>query len=34
MPPLVKNGEIFDMFGSPGNQDVAWLQDHASRPNQ
>ena len=34
MPPLVQNGEIYDMFGSPGNQDVAWLQDHASRPNQ
>jgi len=32
MPPLVPNGFVNDMFSSPGNQDVAWLQDHATRP--
>lgn len=32
MPPLVVGGMIPDMFETPNNQDVAWLQDHASRP--
>jgi prepilin-type N-terminal cleavage/methylation domain-containing protein len=31
-PPLVKGGTIFDQYGSPGNPDVAWLQDHSTRP--
>ncbi len=33
-PPLVANGFVNDNFSSPGNADVAWIQDHASRPNQ
>jgi hypothetical protein len=32
MPPLVPNGFVNDQFSSPGNQDVAWLQYHATRP--
>ncbi|HSU55931.1 MAG TPA: type II secretion system protein [Candidatus Dormibacteraeota bacterium] len=32
MPPLQNEGEVDDWFDSPENQDVAWLQDHASRP--
>ena len=32
MPPVVQGGFVFDMFSSPDNQDVAWLQDHATRP--
>src|SRR5262249_23580186 len=32
MPPLVQNGLIWDYYTSPGNQDVAWIQDHATRP--
>jgi prepilin-type N-terminal cleavage/methylation domain-containing protein len=31
-PPLVVGGMINDEFDSPGNEDVAWIQDHASRP--
>jgi prepilin-type N-terminal cleavage/methylation domain-containing protein len=31
-PPIVDGGMIPDMFTSPGNRDVAWLQDHATRP--
>jgi len=31
-PPLVKNGQVTDGFDSPRNPDVAWLQDHATRP--
>lgn len=34
MPPLLHNGEVPDQFRSPGNQDVLWLQDHATRPKQ
>ncbi len=34
MPPLVQGGLINDTYQSPGNPDVAWLQDHASRPKQ
>jgi prepilin-type N-terminal cleavage/methylation domain-containing protein len=33
MPPLVEGGYVNDQFSSPGNPDVAWLQDHATRPN-
>jgi prepilin-type N-terminal cleavage/methylation domain-containing protein len=31
-PPLVENGSIYDSFSSPDNEDVAWLQDKATRP--
>jgi prepilin-type N-terminal cleavage/methylation domain-containing protein len=31
-PPLVTGGLINDMFDCPNNGDVAWLQDHATRP--
>ncbi len=31
-PPLVEGGLVPDMFDSPNNPDVAWLQDRASRP--
>jgi len=34
MPPLVPNGYVNDNFTSPSDPDVAWLQDHATRPNQ
>ena len=34
MPPLLHNGEIRDQFRSPGNPDVLWLQDRATRPKQ
>jgi len=35
MPPLLQNQIIwsYNAFSMPGDQDVAWLQDHASRPN-
>jgi hypothetical protein len=32
MPPLVAQGQVNDWFSSPDNQDVAWLQEHATRP--
>jgi hypothetical protein len=32
MPPLVQGGGVTDWFQSPGNPDVAWLQDKATRP--
>jgi prepilin-type N-terminal cleavage/methylation domain-containing protein len=32
VPPLAQGGMVPDMFGSPDNPDVAWLQDHATRP--
>ncbi len=32
MPPLVDNGNVNDQYASPNNPDVAWLQDHATRP--
>ena len=32
-PPLVQDGMVDDMFDSPDNIDVAWLQDKATRPN-
>jgi prepilin-type N-terminal cleavage/methylation domain-containing protein len=31
-PPLVANDEVNDWFDAPGSPDVAWLQDHATRP--
>jgi prepilin-type N-terminal cleavage/methylation domain-containing protein len=34
MPPLVQGGMIPDIFTSPDNPDVAWLQDHATRPKK
>jgi prepilin-type N-terminal cleavage/methylation domain-containing protein/prepilin-type processing-associated H-X9-DG protein len=30
-PPLKKNAQVLDSFGSPRNPDVRWLQDHATR---
>jgi prepilin-type N-terminal cleavage/methylation domain-containing protein len=33
MPPLVANGFVNDDFSSPGDLDVAWLQERATRPN-
>jgi hypothetical protein len=32
MPPLVPEGYVADQFKSPYNPDVAWLQQHATRP--
>ena len=32
MPPLVPNGFVNDNFSSPDNVDVAWLQEHSTRP--
>lgn len=34
MPPLVPEGSVKDSFASPNNPDVAWLQQHATRPKQ
>ena len=34
MPPLVPEGSVNDWFASPNNPDVAWLQEHATRPKQ
>ena len=34
MPPLVPEGYVADQFKSPDNPDVAWLQQHATRPVQ
>lgn len=31
-PPLVNGGLIYDQYTSPDNQDVAWLQEHTTRP--
>jgi prepilin-type N-terminal cleavage/methylation domain-containing protein len=31
-PPLVKNGLINDVFASPNNQDIGWLQERSTRP--
>lgn len=33
-PPLVEGGLMPDVFASPDNSDVAWLQDHATRPKR
>jgi prepilin-type N-terminal cleavage/methylation domain-containing protein len=32
MPALVSNGFVNDIFSSPNNNDVAWLQERATRP--
>jgi len=32
MPPLVYDGGVADVFKSPKNPDIAWLQDHSTRP--
>jgi hypothetical protein len=32
MPPVVDEGEVDDSFDAPGDQDVAWIQDKATRP--
>lgn len=32
MPPLQENSGVPDCFDSPGNPDVAWLQEKATRP--
>jgi prepilin-type N-terminal cleavage/methylation domain-containing protein len=32
MPTLLANGSVNDIFSSPNNNDVAWLQEHATRP--
>ena len=32
MPPLVPEGYMNDLFSSPDNPDVGWLQQHATRP--
>jgi prepilin-type N-terminal cleavage/methylation domain-containing protein/prepilin-type processing-associated H-X9-DG protein len=32
-PPLVRDGFVNDVFMSPNNQDVRWLQERATRPN-
>jgi prepilin-type N-terminal cleavage/methylation domain-containing protein len=34
MPALVQQGFVNDYFPSPDNRDVAWLQEHATRPKQ
>jgi prepilin-type N-terminal cleavage/methylation domain-containing protein len=31
MPPLVKNKGILDIYSSPNNPDVLWIQDHTTR---
>lgn len=32
MPPLVPGGGVNDYLDTPGNVDVAWLQEHSTRP--
>jgi len=32
VPPLISGGQVDDGFASPHNPDVAWLQDHSTRP--
>ena len=32
MPPIVPGGFVNDQFTSPGNPDVAWLQERSTRP--
>lgn len=34
MPPLIPEGEIYDEYSSPNNQDVTWLQARATRQIQ
>jgi prepilin-type N-terminal cleavage/methylation domain-containing protein/prepilin-type processing-associated H-X9-DG protein len=31
-PPLVQNGFVKDVFASPFNQDITWMQERATRP--
>ena len=31
-PPLSEDHNVADQFSSPNNTDVAWLQEHATRP--
>jgi len=31
-PPLVHNGFVNDVFASPDNQDITWMQERATRP--
>ncbi len=31
-PPLVPGGLVRDIFASPNNPDITWMQDHATRP--
>jgi hypothetical protein len=33
-PPLLESSNISDQYSSPNNPDVAWLQDHATRPKK
>jgi prepilin-type N-terminal cleavage/methylation domain-containing protein len=33
-PQLKQEGDMNDVFDSPNNQDIAWLQDHATRPKR
>jgi prepilin-type N-terminal cleavage/methylation domain-containing protein len=33
-PPMVYGGLVSDAFASPKNQDVAWLQEHSTRPRK
>jgi prepilin-type N-terminal cleavage/methylation domain-containing protein len=33
-PPLLENANLVDQFNSANNIDVAWLQDHATRPKK
>ena len=32
VPPLAASGYVNDVFASPGNEDIAWLQERATRP--
>jgi prepilin-type N-terminal cleavage/methylation domain-containing protein/prepilin-type processing-associated H-X9-DG protein len=32
MPPVVRGGMVADRISSANNQDIAWLQDHSTRP--
>jgi prepilin-type N-terminal cleavage/methylation domain-containing protein len=33
-PPLLESSNISDQYSSPNNPDVAWLQNHATRPKK
>ena len=32
MPPMVRGSYVNDVFNSPNNQDVGWLQERSTRP--
>jgi hypothetical protein len=34
MPPLVEGGLVPDIFVTPNNPDVAWLQERSTRPKR